>query len=228
MNPNQHTREWWLARRGHITSSRMYRVIHGTWKGWTTLMNELQKELDSEDPPPDQWNGGPPPAAIRWGHTWETPAIDNLCLDYDLDVLRPPFVRSKETPYIGASSDFLVVEGDLETFDYVITANGEVKCPVVLDRHSRVMMNGIVPAEHLPQIDCQMYVHDLPVTYFLSFNPTMPDPPSRLCKLIVYRNHAREQEMLNKCGEFYEIFQKGQRPGPNKTTRSTGFPKFNI
>jgi hypothetical protein len=228
MNPNQHTTEWWLARRGHITSSRMYRIVHGGWRAWTTLMNELQAELASDQPPPDQWNGGPPPAAIRWGHHWETPAINNLCLDYTIDVVRPPFVTSKRTPYIGASSDFIVIEGSVEELDFTLRANGEVKCPVVLDRHSRVIMNGQVPEEHLPQIDCQMYVHELDVTYFLSFNPHMPDPQSRLGRIIVERDPKREREMLEKCHEFHEIFQRGERPGPRNTTRTTGFPRFDI
>ena len=222
MNPNQHNREWWLARRGHITSSRMHRVVHGTWRGWSSLMDELQKELESEEPPPDQWNGGPPPAAIRWGHHWETPAVDNYCFDYDVEAVRPPFVESRKTPYIGASSDFIVV------YDFQFQANGEVKCPVKLERHTTVMMNNFVPAEHIPQIDCQMYVHNLPVTHFLSFNPDMPDPQSRLIKIEVPRNPTREREMLERCHEFYEMFKRGGRPGPSRVPKSTGFPKFNL
>jgi hypothetical protein len=221
MNPHQHTREWWLARRGHITSSRMYRVVRGTWRGWTSLMNELQTEVESDEPPPDQWNGGPPPAAIRWGHHWETPAIENFCLDHDVEVVRPPFAESLKIPYIGASSDFIAIEG----FDF--RANGEVKCPVVLSRHSRVMMYGQVPDEHIPQIDCQMFVHDLDVTHFLSFNPEMPDPASRLVRIDVPRDRRREQYMLERCHEFMEIFRRGERPGPKKTT-SPGFPTVNF
>lgn len=222
MNPNQHTKNWWLARRGHITGSRMRRVVRGTWRGWTTLMNELQAELESDDPPPDQWNGGPAPAAIRWGHQWETPAIDNFTLDYGMEAARPPFIASKKLPYIGASSDFLVLDG----FDFV--ANGEVKCPFSIDRHSIVLMSGKVPDEHLPQIDCQMFTHDLEVTYFVSFNPDMPDPQSRLAVVEVPWDRDREDYMLERCAKFYEIFQRGERPGPNNTARSINFPTFNI
>jgi hypothetical protein len=222
VNPNQHTREWWLARRGHITGSRMARVVKGTWRGWSSLMDELQAELASDEPPPDQWNGGPPPAAIRWGHHWEQPAIENFCLDFSEEVAMPPFVESLKVPYIGASSDFIVIEG----FD--LKLNGEVKCPLVLARHSRVMMNGQVPEEHWPQIDCQMFVHDLPATVFLSYNPDMPDPESRLVRLMLERNEKREQYMLERCHEFYEIFRKGERPGPAKRMRTAGFPAFDI
>jgi hypothetical protein len=226
VNPNQHNREWWLARRGHLTGSRMARVLRGTWKGWSSLMDELQAELESDAPPADQWNGGPPPEAIRWGHHWETPAIENYCLDYGMDyqheIVRPPFVESMKTPYIGASSDFLLIEG------FEFTLNGEAKCPLLLERHSRVVMNRQVPEEHLPQLDCQMYVHDLPATVFLSYNPLCPDPLSRLARMVVERSPKREQFMLETCDRFYEIFRKGERPGPSDRPRTKGFPSLNF
>lgn len=217
-NPNQYDLAWWKARRGHITSSRMSRVVKGTWRGWSTLMDELEEELKT-DVTPDQWNGRPPPSAIRWGHRYEDLAIDNAVLDRGWMVARPPFVEHPEVPYVGASSDLLVCD----PHDFSFIANGEVKCPVVIDRHSRVMMNKQVPDEHLPQIMCQLWVHNLPMSYFISFHPEMPDPQSRIVVLEVDRSEKLIDEMANKCSDFMEIFKRGDRPSASQVTKSSGF-----
>lgn len=217
-NPNQYGFEWWQARRGHLTSSRMSRVVKGTWRGWKTLMDEMEAELNT-DVTPDQWKGMPPPRAIRWGHRWEDLAIDNAVIDYGWMVARPTFVEHPTVPYVGASSDFLVC--DPGTFSFV--ANGEIKCPVVIDRHSCVVMNRQVPTEHLPQIMCQLWVHDLPLSYFLSFHPEMPDPASRLVVLEVPRSDKLIEEMSNKCADFMEIFKRGDRPTAVQVSKKTGF-----
>lgn len=185
-------------------------------------MDELQRELESDEPPPDQWNGGPPPRAIRWGHAWEDTALENLALDLGLDLARPPFVESPTVPYIGASSDALVLDG----FDFAV--NVEVKCPISEPRHTRVVMNRQIPDEHFAQMTCQMFVHDLPFTYFVSFHPYLPDVRSRLAVLKYERDPKLEQEMLNKCADFYEIFKRGDRPKKKQVTGATGFPDMNF
>src|SRR5690606_14754081 len=126
------------------------------------------------------------------------------------EIVRPPFVEHPTIPYIGCSSDALVVDG----FDFL--ENVECKCPVNEHRHTRVVMNKQIPDEHFPQMVCQMAVHNLPVTRFISYSPMMPDIESQLCVLPFERNAKLEQEMLNKCADFYEIFRRGDRPKPRQ------------
>lgn len=208
-----------MARRGKLTSSRMYRVVRGTWRGWTTLMDELQDELIREEFT-DQWKGGPAPRAIRWGHHWEDTALESAGLDYGWELARPPFVVHPTLDYIGASSDALILDG----FEFI--RNVEVKCPITLPRHTKVVMNRQIPSEHYPQMTCQLAVHDLPMSYFVSYHPEMPDPRSQVCVLEYFRDLKLESEALEKCHEFMEIFRRGDRPTARQVPKGTGFPSL--
>ena len=221
-NYHQGTPEWLEARRGKLTSSRMQTVVYGTYRAWNTLMGVLQAELEADGPPPDQWAGRMAPRSIRWGHHYEEAALENAALDRNWDIVRPPFVQHPTIDYIGASSDALIVR------NFEIVANAEVKCPTNKDRHTIVRMNRQIPGEHHVQMTCQLSVHDLPISYFISYQPDMPDHWSRLCILDFHRNLKLEEEMLSKAADFMEIFRRGDRAEPRQVSQATGFPDMSF
>lgn len=184
-------------------------------------MDELQDELLREEPT-DQWGGGPAPKAIRWGHHWEETALESAALDLGWDLVRPPFVIHPTLDYIGASSDAIVSKG----FDFI--QNVEVKCPITVQRHTKVVMNRQIPEEHFPQITCQLAVHDLPLSHFVSYHPEMPDDKSQVCVLPFERNLKLEREMLEKSHEFMQIFRRGDRPTARQVPKGTGFPSLDF
>lgn len=200
-NPLQHTKEWWLARRGKLTASRIDRVVHGTMKGWSSFMDELEVELLLDDMP-DRFPNGTP-RAIQ--HGWDHEAI--ACAVYEVEtghnVTRAGFAQHPDIPQVGASSDFLVLDE---------LRNGEVKCPLNLAHHTRVVMNRQVPQEYFGQIQCQMWCHGFPVTDFVSYHPDHPDWRCRLAVVTVNIDGSYIERMGNRVTDFLHIFNAGRRP----------------
>lgn len=193
----------------------MHIVVRGGFKAWNTLMDQLQAELESDTPPATQgWKG----KAVQRGIELEDIALRQAALDRSWDLIQPPCVVHPKISYIAASSDALVVQ------DFEPIANVECKNPSNEHRHTIVRMNATVPAEHHVQICCQLAVHDLPLSYFVSYFPEAPDHWSRLCILEFERDHALESEMLEKADKFMAIFLRGDRAQPRQVSKASGFP----
>jgi len=201
----QRTREWWLARRGKITSSRIHRVVNGTERGWKTLVRELAEELRMDEMP--AWRGT---AAMRRGEQLEPATLANAALDFGFTAVPVGFVRHPTIPYIGASSDFLVRLPRKRKL-----LNGEGKAPN-LARHMAIVMNRQLPPEYFCQVQLQMEVHRCDLTYFISHNPLAPDWRQRTVKLEIPREQAYVDHMLARCAQFWRLFTFTDEPISNE------------
>lgn len=194
-NPHQHTREWFLARRGKLTSSRMKIIVHGGPKAWTTLIGKLQAELTSDDILEPDLEYVP---AIAHGRANEPIARANVELNLGIEATLVGFVTHPVYDYIGCSSDWVVWEPNVRR----VSVNGEIKCPYNLERHLVVYQTGRMPDEHRPQVQCQMFVHNVHTTFFTSFHPGAPHWKQRTVTVEVKRDEAYCEYMVQRCEQF--------------------------
>lgn len=209
-NPHQHNKEWFLARRGKLTSSRMKTIVHGGPRAWTTLIRKLQAELASEDILEPDLDHVP---AIAHGRRNEPIARANIELDLGVDATLVGFVTHPGYDYIGCSSDWVQVRelGGRQ----VVVRNGEIKCPLNIERHLVVYQTGRMPDEHRPQVQCQMFVHDVPTTLFTSYHPDAAHWKQRTITVEVERDEAYIEYMVGRCEQFMCAF-RGESPVYNK------------
>lgn len=207
-NPHQHTREWWLARRGKLTSSRMKTVIHGGARGWLTLMNHMRDELASEEPIEKDLSFV---EAIAHGYQYEPAAraAAELLLDEEFELVG--FEQHPRVSYIGCSSDALREKR---------RCNVEIKCPFNKMRHLQVYQTQTMPDEHMPQVQAQMFVWEVEKTLFISYHPDMPHWKMNTVIIEVPRNEVYIQSMLARAERFMDEFNGVRRP----TARARSIP----
>lgn len=214
MNANlQRTDEWWLARRGKITGSKVRRVLTGTpARGWQSLAKQLATEMRQDTMPEDIST-----YAMDRGEKMEPHTLANAALDYGFKIVPCGYKAHPTIPYLGASSDFLVRIGRSRTR----FINGEAKSPLVLARHMRVVMNRQLPEEYEPQVQLEMECHGAEVTYFISHHPEAPDWRFRTVKIEVPRNQRYIDYMLEQCDKFWKFYTFQDEPLSHKAIPET-------
>lgn len=198
-NPFQHNREWHMARRGKLTSSRMHTIVHGGPRAWTTLIKKLQAEVASDEVLEPDLDFVP---AIAHGRRYEPVARANVEINMGIDLDLVGFVTHPVLTYIGCSSDALASDRSF---------NWEAKCPYNIDRHRVVYQTRRMPDEHRPQVQCQMFVHELDRTLFTSFHPDEPHWKMRTITVEVKRDEAYVEYMVQRCEQFMRAF-RGESP----------------
>jgi hypothetical protein len=197
-NPHQHTDEWWRARRGRITGSRMHVIMNGGARAWKTFADRLRLEAISEHQEEPSLDFVP---AIAHGMKYEPIARTNaeLELGYDFDL--PGFRAHPQLPYLGCSADAI--------------AHGmpvEAKCPLVLEKHMEVYRTQCMPAEHAPQVQCEIAVYEATCGLFLSYHPDAPHWKMRLVIVPVARDDAYIERMYLRCNEFMRAIEEHRSP----------------
>lgn len=209
-NPYQHTAAWFMARRGKLTSSRMKTIVHGTPKGWATLIKKLRAELASPDVLEPDLEHVP---AIAWGRKHEPIALAEAELQLGTDFELLGFAMHPRREYIGCSSDFLA---------YNRTVNGEIKCPLNVDVHNLVYQTRQMPNAHKPQVTCQMFVHNVDRTLFVSYHPEALHWRFRCVIVEVALDTGYRDLMLERCDQFMQAFN-GEEP---QVKRHVGVPQL--
>lgn len=198
-NPFQHNKAWHMARRGKLTSSRMHTIVHGGPRAWTTLIKKLQAEVASDDVLEPDLDFVP---AIAHGRRYESVARANVEIEMGIDLDLVGFVTHPVHTYIGCSSDALAPDRSF---------NWEAKCPYNIDRHRVVYQTRRMPDEHRPQVQCQMFVHELDRTLFTSFHPDEPHWKMRTITVEVKRDEAYVEYMVQRCEQFMRAL-RGESP----------------
>lgn len=211
INPFQRTRDWHLARRGMLSSSRMHTIVHGGPRALVTLSKRLAAEMASEEPIDPDLDHVP---AIAWGRRFEPIALANAELHLETDFELVGFQRSPIYDYLGCSADALAYERQMTV---------EVKCPMKIEEHRRVYETRRLPDKHRAQVQCQMLVWDVARSLFISYHPDMPHYKLRLVIVEVERDPAYQQVIVSKCEEFMAAF-RGERMF--QTPAHTGIPKL--
>jgi putative phage-type endonuclease len=150
--------EWFAARRGVVTSSKLATVAVGG-KGAQTYARELAAELLSDAPAGEGYES----SAMRHGKQYEPRARQRWGLDNPgCDITVPGFVYHDETCRSGASSDGIV--------------NGvgmlEIKCPQPA-KHIEYKLAGELPKEYRWQVAGEMLVPGVEWVDFISYSPQL-------------------------------------------------------
>jgi putative phage-type endonuclease len=154
--------EWFAARCGKVTASRVADVIAKTKTGYGAGRANYAAELIAE-----RLTGCTAPsftnAAMQWGTDTEPKAREVYAARENLEVIEVGFVDHPEIINAGASPDGVV--GD----DGLI----EIKCPNTAT-HLDTLLNRAVPGKYITQIQFQLACTGRDWCDFVSFDPRLP------------------------------------------------------
>lgn len=155
--------EWFAARCGRVTASRVADVVAKTKTGWgasrANYMAELIAERLTNVTAPGFTN-----AAMQWGTETEPQARAAYVGRTGASVAEVGFVDHPEIAMTGASPDGLVADNGLI----------EIKCPNTAT-HLDTLLSGIVPAKYITQMQWQMACTGREWCDFVSFDPRLPE-----------------------------------------------------
>lgn len=163
--------QWFAARKGRATASQAKKIITPTGKlsaQADAYARKLARESKLNDPLEFAGN-----KATDWGNEHEPAAREEFAAITGLDVHEVGFVTHSHMTCVGCSPDGLI----LENGEWI--AGLEIKCPAI-DTLVDWMLEGTIPAEHLPQIHASMVVTGLQKWHFVGFFPGVPlfTPPA--------------------------------------------------
>ena len=181
--------EWFAARCGKVTASRVADLIAKTKSGWgasrANYMAELIAERLTGEPAPSFTN-----AAMQWGTDTEPQGRAAYEFFRDATVVQVGLVPHPKIEMTAASPDGLV--GD----DGMI----EIKCPNTAT-HIDTVLRQAVPTKYLTQMQWQMACAERQWCDFASYDPRMPAHLSLFVKRIE-RDDDRIVELETLVVEF--------------------------
>lgn len=155
--------EWFAARLGKVTASKVADVVAKTKSGWGASRANYMAALIAErltQTPADSFSN----AAMQWGTEQEPLARVAYEFFTGRDVEQVGFVDHPSIPMTGASPDGLVGEDGLV----------EIKCPNTAT-HIDTLLDGKVPGKYVIQMQWQMACTGRQWCDFVSFDPRMPE-----------------------------------------------------
>ncbi len=155
--------EWFAARCGKVTASRVADIIARTKSGPSASRANYAAQLIAErltgDIAESYTN-----AAMEWGAAMEPEARTAYEFVHGLPVTQVGFIDHPTIEMSGASPDGLVGEDGLVEF----------KCPNTAT-HIDTLIGKVVPPKYLPQIQWQMACTGRKWCDFASYDPRMPE-----------------------------------------------------
>lgn len=159
----QGTPEWFAARAGCVTASRMADVMARTKTGYGAARANYMADLIVERLTGAKTEGFTS-AAMQWGTETEPQARAAYAFMMDADVAEAGFDLHPTIPDLGASPDGYVGNDGLI----------EIKCPNTAT-HLDTLLNDAVPQKYLLQMQTQMACTGRKWCDFVSFDPRLPD-----------------------------------------------------
>jgi putative phage-type endonuclease len=181
---NQRTDEWFQARLGHVTASRVSDAIAG--KDTATRRNYMVQLIAERLT--NQQQESFTNAAMQWGTETEPLARAAYQAEHDL-VEEVGFIKHPSIEWFGASPDGVVGEGLIE-----------IKCPNTTT-HLDWILGKKTPAKHQPQMMAQLAVTGKKWCDFVSFDPRLPEH----LRLFVVRFQPTQEaitDLENKVRDF--------------------------
>lgn len=175
----QRTEEWFAARCGKVTASRVADIIAKTKTGASASRDNYLAQLVCErmtGKPAESYSN----SAMQWGTDTEPFARAAYEARMDLLVTEVGFIDHPWIVMSGASPDGLANEGMVE-----------IKCPNTAT-HIDTLLSRTVPAKYITQMMWQMACADRPWADFVSFDPRLPERHQLFIKRINY-----DPEMVN-------------------------------
>jgi putative phage-type endonuclease len=161
----QRSDEWFAARLGRVTASRVADIIAQTKSGYSSSREKYMGELLCE-----RLTGKRTVLFMTTAMSWGTDTEPMAALAYEAKtgnlVEGVGFVPHPTIEAAGASPDGLVDHDGLI----------EIKCPIE-STHTSTLMSKTVPSKYIPQIQWQMASVSPNVKWvdFISYNPNFPD-----------------------------------------------------
>jgi putative phage-type endonuclease len=158
----QGTPEWFQARLGKVTASRVADVIAKTKTGYSTSRANYAAELICErlTKTPSESFCSP---AMQWGKDTEHLARAAYAETLGVDVYEVGFIDHPEIAWTGASPDGFVLDDGMV----------EIKCPNTAT-HLDTLLSETIPAKYITQMQWQMACAGKDWCDFASFDPRLP------------------------------------------------------
>ena len=211
----QRTEDWFAARCGKVTASRVADVLARTKSGWSASRQNYAAQLVCE-----RLTGaveqGFTNAAMQWGTDQEAPARDLYAFVSGEDVNETGFVNHPRILMAGASPDGLVGSDGLV----------EIKAPNTAT-HIETLLSETVPAKYVHQMNWQMACTDRRWCDFVSFDPRLP-PELRLFVKRLERDDEVIREMEREITVFLDEVQTTIDKLQAKLRRSDAPASLNI
>lgn len=185
----QRSDEWFSARLGKVTASRVSDVIAKTKTGASASRANYMAELLCERLTGEKAQSFSS-AAMQWGEEQEGAARAAYSLMTDATVDLVGFVVHPEIPFLGASPDGLVGEDGLV----------EIKCPNTAT-HIDTLLRGEIEKKYVTQMMVQMACTGRKWCDFVSFDPRLP-PEMQLWIKRVERDQAKISEITSEVISF--------------------------
>ena len=196
---DQRTDDWFTARLGKVTASRVADVVAKTKTGVSASRGNYMAQLIVErltGKPVESFSS----SAMQWGTDTEPLARAAYELATDTMVEEIGFVEHESIPMCGASPDGLV--GD----DGLI----EIKCPNTAT-HIETLINNTIDNRYVLQMQWQMACTDRKWCDFVSFDPRMPEALQmkiiriNFNEMLVVDLENQVEQFLNEVQEKLEI-----------------------
>jgi len=170
--------QWFAARAGKVTASRVADVVAKTKSGWGASRANYMSELICERLTGEKTNGYTN-AAMQWGIETEPQARNAYEFFTDNAVTLVGFVDHPTIEMAGASPDGLVSDGAFDPeAGYVFADNPcgglvEIKCPST-STHIDTLLSEKVPLKYMTQMQWQMACTQTRWGDFVSYDPRLP------------------------------------------------------
>lgn len=160
----QGTPEWFEARLGRVTASRVSDVVAKTKSGWGASRANYAAQLIAErltGVAAESYTN----AAMQWGTDTEPQARSEYEFFRDAEVVEAGFEQHPRIVMAGASPDgFVGADGLIE-----------IKCPNTATHIDTLLSMGVIPGKYLIQMQFQMACTGRAWCDFVSFDPRMPE-----------------------------------------------------
>jgi putative phage-type endonuclease len=195
----QRTEEWFAARCGKVTASRVADIIAKTKTGYSTSRENYLAQLVCErmtGKPAESYSN----SAMQWGLEQEIYARGAYEAAKDVLVDEVGFITHPTIAMAGASPD-----GYVNEFGLV-----EIKAPHTAT-HIQTLLDGIVPTKYITQMQWQMACTQRRWCDFVSFDPRMDEGLQLFIKQVDYDPiyvAQLEKEVINFLMEVEDKIQK--------------------
>lgn len=185
----QRTEDWFAARLGKVTASRVADILAKTKSGYSASRDNYMAQLICERLTNTQAESFTN-AAMQWGTDQEPFARAAYEVAKGVLVEEEGFVPHPVITMAGASPDGLIGDDGLV----------EIKCPNTAT-HIETLLNQAVPAKYITQMQFQMACTGRKWCDFVSFDPRMPEK-TRLFIKRVERDNGFIAEMEKEIIKF--------------------------
>ncbi len=194
----QRSVEWREARLGKITASRFADILtqpRGKADRENGVLSQTAKSymLDVVAEILTGQDQGPRiTLAMQWGIDCEPAACDVYAERIGLELREVGFLPHPDEPIIGGSPDRLV--GD--------DGGLEVKCPFNTRIHLGYALDGVVPKEHLPQVQGLMWITGRQWWDFVTYDPRIDSLELAMLRIRVERDESEIQRLAEAVFAF--------------------------